>query len=375
MPKSKSSGKGRHNLTPKTRKAMHGIDALDLETPTQPRRAPKYPKKALSYSKKRAASSSEDSDSSSLSELESEDADEEDADEENDDEDDEEEDEEEPSYYSTFLKRKQHAAKSKKGLKTPQTPQSKASRRRRGSDDSEASALPDSTSSDDDVYEAVEDISDSDGEEPDVEQLEEENILAEEVGSQVALSSVADLSEFDDGQLFQQAGIDDYEDVVSAYRHRARSETPARRSVHWADAVDNGNSSDVGPQFIDDDDDEYSDIDPDPRLFEETGTTADFVSQENLDPDLLRMIEEDDHDFSEHYTPYRGQGIILENDTTDGSVSSSGYDSMLNEAFTRLQLLTRLLQPMKVKLQMTIFLPQSRIPNRSCILSHALLPP
>lgn len=379
MAKNKSKTKqGRPVLTPKTQTAMHRLDSLELNSPTQGngRRVPKPPKKALTYSnKKRAISSSDESDSSSLSELDSDVADEDEEEDEESEEDDDDEDDQPLMYRGKTVKGK--TASRKTASKTPHTPQKQVSRvpRRRNSSGNDSSDA-DSESSDDDAYEGVEDISDSDGEEPDVEKLEEENILAEEIGSQVALSSVADFSEhdFDDGQLFQEGSINDYDDVISAYRHRSRSETPARRSVHWADTaetVDDGLSSELSPQFIDDDD-EYSDIDPDPRLFEETGTTSDFVSQDNLDPDLRRMIE-DDGDFSEHYTPYRGQGIIVEHDTTDNSFSSSGYDSMFNVLTSALSSTnTNQPQPMKVKLLMMIYRQLSRILSRSFIMSHAL---
>ncbi|KLJ08201.1 hypothetical protein EMPG_16363 [Blastomyces silverae] len=188
----------------------------------------------------------------------------------------------------------------------------------------------------DDGYEAVNDVSDADDEEQEIELMEEELILDSEyerdletvtsafpIGIPDEWLGLDDLenrplystgSFFEDDQLFLQSGnIDAVED------HALTSTTvdvPARR-VHFAESDD---SSD-------------SDKTTDDELM------SDFLQQDALDPDLRRMIENDSEPLRRPLSSellvsqdfYDLPGNIYHVETESSVASSSGYESDCGE--------------------------------------------
>lgn len=208
------------------------------------------------------------------------------------------------------------------------------SKRRRVSDDEDSdshfiSDPSDSDDSSDDVYAAVDYITDD--EEGDVEKLEELMIMESENKHRVLPSS--EISEtqwvgsemFGDSMLLPAASFFDEEQLYSAMETFGETdmaseavETPVARRVHFEERSDSTSDSDSHS------DDEIP---------------SDFLQQDALDPQLRRMIENDNNDY---YRSHRqkseemygdvdyGHGNIyhVESDgTSEGSLS--GYESML----------------------------------------------
>ncbi|EEQ84095.1 hypothetical protein RJZ56_000580 [Blastomyces dermatitidis] len=188
----------------------------------------------------------------------------------------------------------------------------------------------------DDGYEAVNDVSDADDEEQEIELMEEELILDSEYERDLETVTSAlpsgipdewlgldDLenrplystgSFFEDDQLFLQSGnieaVDDH--VLTS----ATVDVAARR-VHFAESDDSSDSDKTT-------DDEL---------------TSDFLQQDALDPDLRRMIENDSEplrrplssEFLVSQDFYDLPGNIYHVETESSVASSSGYESDCGE--------------------------------------------
>lgn len=211
------------------------------------------------------------------------------------------------------------------------------SKRRRVSDDEDSdshfiSDPSDSEESSDDVYAAVDYITDGDDEEGDVEKLEELMIMESENKHRVLPSSEISESQwvgtemFGDSMLLPAASFFDEEQLYSAMEAFGETdvaseavETPVARRVHFEERSDSSSDSDSHS------DDEIP---------------GDFLQQDALDPQLRRMIENDNN--NDYYRSHRqkseemygdadyGHGNIyhVESEgTSEGSLS--GYESML----------------------------------------------
>ncbi|EPS30128.1 hypothetical protein PDE_05078 [Penicillium oxalicum 114-2] len=211
-------------------------------------------------------------------------------------------------------------------------PSTAKGKRRRLSDDEASdnhfiSDPSDSEDSSDDVYAAVDDISDD--EEGDVEKMEELMIMESENKHRVLPSSEISESQwlgsemFGDSMLLPAASFFDEEQLYSAMDAFGETdmaseaqETPVARRVHFEERSDSSSDSDSHS------DDEIP---------------SDFLQQDALDPQLRRMIESDHND---HYRSHRqrseemygdadyGHGNIyhVESDgTSEGSLS--GYET------------------------------------------------
>lgn len=297
--------------------------------------------------RKRRASSSSVSSVSSVSSLEdlSDEADE--------SEDDADDEEDRPLVKAPSYNRRQN-----KGRKMGRQPPMK--KKRRASDDEDwdggfSSNGSDSEDSSDDVYAAVDYITDADDEEQDVEKLEEMMILESENHHRVLPSSEVNdqwtgSNAFGDSMFLPAASFFDEEHIYSAMDAFGETdmtseavETPVARRVHFEERSDSSSDSESHT------DDEIS---------------GDFLQQDSLDPQLRRMIENDNHD--RHRSHRRqseeifadidyGHGNIyhVESDgTSEGSLS--GYESMLDSwtcCFT--SLLTQF--------QLTMVIPRMKI--------------
>ncbi|KAJ5211945.1 uncharacterized protein N7498_003591 [Penicillium cinerascens] len=270
--------------------------------------------------RKRRASSSSVSSVSSVSSLEdlSDDADE--------SEDDADDEEDRPLAKAPSYNRRQN-----KGRKMGRQPPMK--KKRRASDDEDwdggfSSNGSGSEDSSDDVYAAVDYITDADDEEQDVEKLEEMMILESENHHRVLPSSEVNdqwngPNGFGDSMFLPAASFFDEEHLYSAMDAFGETdmaseavETPVARRVHFEERSDSSSDSESHT------DDEIS---------------GDFLQQDSLDPQLRRMIENDNHD---HHRSHRrqseeifadidyGHGNIyhVESDgTSEGSLS--GYET------------------------------------------------
>lgn len=151
----------------------------------------------------------------------------------------------------------------------------------------------------DDGYGAVDDITDADDEELEVEKLEERLILESEderqkVGTIPTISDDADIDDlvslgpFEDRILFSTASFLDEEHLYSALEGFGDTdmpteavETPVQRRVHFEDS-------------------DPSDSDQTPTGSTDDELPADFLQQDSLDPTLRRMIENDYGTWSNH---------------------------------------------------------------------------
>jgi hypothetical protein len=201
---------------------------------------------------------------------------------------------------------------------------------------------------DDDDYNAVDLISDSDGDDPDLEQLEEKMIIEseEEYGDELttkitpktirrasASSSqdwegcsvddglmLADLPFFDESIRHGHFPLAEF-DLDPCYAtacagSESLSQSPRVRRVRFADDV-SGSSSSTGSS---------SDVDND--------IYPDLMQQDRLDPSFLQLIENDGPDDNQSTTDGEGPSYVLghhemENGLDDdgSSGSSSGYES------------------------------------------------
>ena len=295
----------------------------------------------LSGDRKRSASSSVSSVSSvsSIDDLSDapEDSEEDDAD-----------DEEDPPVISAPGKDKGHkAVPSKTVSKTTPHPAKKSKKNgkkkkaMRISDDDGYDDDNESEDSSDDVYAAVDYISDGDGEEQEMEKLEEMMILESEneqrIDHLLASTDVGDAGNwagptniFDDHMLLSGASFFDEEQLYSAMETFGETdlaseavETPVQmpRHVHFEPQSDSSSDSDSHT---------------------EDEIPGDFLQQDSLDPHLRRMIENDNDNSHLHHSRRRtsddmfgesdyGHSNIyhVESDAVSEKSESSGYESMM----------------------------------------------
>lgn len=275
-----------------------------------------------SAERKRRAPSSSVSSVSSVSSLEDL------SDEADDSEDDADDEEDRPLAHAPSYGRRQNTAR-----KAGRQPLKSKKRRvpRDDFSDDHFSDASDSDESSDDVYAAVDYITDADDEEGDVEKLEELMIMESERDHRILPSSEATHDQwtgpdmFGDSMFLPAASFFDEEQLYSVMETFGETdvpseavETPVPRRVHFEERSDSSSDSDSHT------DDEIP---------------GDFLQQDALDPQLRRMIENDNE---QHHRGHRrqseemfgdadyGHGNIyhIESDgTSDGSLS--GYESML----------------------------------------------
>lgn len=215
----------------------------------------------------------------------------------------------------------------------------------------------DSDGSLDDIYAAVDDITDDDNEDQDVEKLEELMIVESEdenrVGGMMSASGVGNANQwastgvFDDHMLLTGASFFDEEQLYGAMdtfgepgelASEAAPETPVPRHVHFENEADSSSDSDSHT---------------------EDEIPSDFLHQDSLDPQLRRMIENDneatgrrrrqsDETFGD--ADY-GRGNIYHAESDAVSEGSSGYESMLESCTLHRTLLLTHSKPMTARLQ------------------------
>ncbi|KAJ5684052.1 uncharacterized protein N7477_000397 [Penicillium maclennaniae] len=251
-----------------------------------------------SVERKRRASSSSVSSVSSVSSLE------ELSDEADGSDDDADDEEDRPLAKALSYNRRQ-----KTGRKTGR--QSTVNKKQRISDDEDwdggfSSNNSDSEESSDDVYAAVDYITDAEDEEQDVEKMEEMMILESENHQRVLPSYEANeqwnsTTGFGDSMFLPAASFFDEEHLYSAMDTFGETdlasetvETPVARRVHFEERSDSSSDSESHT------DDEIS---------------GDFLQQDSLDPQLRRMIENDNHD---HHRSHRRQSEEIFADTDYG---------------------------------------------------------
>jgi hypothetical protein len=248
----------------------------------------------------------------------------------------------------------------KAGMKSTKRTKTKAV----SDDDSEheLSDGPDLDDSSDDVYAAVDYISDGDDEERDVEMLEELMILESEDEHDLASAANTGASDvhdwagpsvFNDDMMFSGALFDEQQlysameafgetDVAS----ETAVETPVPRRVHFEEDSDSSSDSDS---------------------YTEDEIPSDFLQQDSLDPQLRRMIENDSNEVGGRSSRRQSDEIYADSDyghsniyhvESDGAFSegsSSGYESMRStNRFVPFALLTHF-KPTMARLQMKTF--------------------
>ncbi|KAL3482307.1 hypothetical protein BJX99DRAFT_216770 [Aspergillus californicus] len=250
----------------------------------------------LSNDRKRRASSSTVSSLSSVTSMEAL------SDEANDSEDADDEDDQPILLTPSYVNRHRKAGiKSTKRTKTTAV-----------SDDSdqEVSDAPDQDDSSDDVYAAVDYISDGDDEDQDVEILEELMILESEdehdLGGTMK-SSAGDTHDwassnvFSDDLFFSSAPFFDEHQLYSAMEAFGETdvasetavETPVPRRVHFEEDSDSSSGSDS---------------------YTEDEVPGDFLQQDSLDPQLRRMIESDNNELVRHSSRRQSDEIYGDSD-------------------------------------------------------------
>jgi hypothetical protein len=246
--------------------------------------------------------------------------------------------------------------------------------------DQDISDGPDLDDSSDDVYAAVDYISDGDDEDQDVEILEELLIVESEDEHDFGNALNAGVSDthdwagptvFNDDMLLSAAPFFDEHQLYSAMEAFGETdvasetavETPVARRVHFEEDSDSSSDSDS---------------------YTEDEIPSDFLHQDSLDPQLRRMIESDNEavrkssrrQSDEIYgdSDYGHSNIYhVESDAEASEGSSSGYESMHNTIPPHRTLsVFRLLinsQPMMARPQMKTFhLPQrSPTPDLSSV--------
>jgi hypothetical protein len=238
-----------------------------------------------------------------------------------------------------------------------------------GYDGQRSSDESDSYESSDDVYAAVDDISDGDDEDQDVEILEELLIVESEDEHEVddvfKTSNVSELelagtNTFEDHLLLSAASFFDEEQLYSAmetfgetdFASEAAAETPMPRRVHFEEDSDTSSDSDSHT---------------------EDEIPSDFLQQDSLDPQLRRMIENDNENYSGRRrqsdelfaeSDYGHSNIYhVESDAVSEGSESSGYESMQRTWTCTLILLLTNLKPTMARPQMKT----SRRPQQSPI--------
>ena len=185
--------------------------------------------------------------------------------------------------------------------------------------------------SDDDDYNGVDLINDSEEEEPQVEQFEEQNIIESEEENCASPGSLAGVDEWNgiefDGSLFpadvpffDDQMIHDSADFMATdieFTLRARQDSspspPPTRRVRFVEDVRRGST------------DSSSTTDDDgPTMFQDL-----FMSQDALDPSFRRMIEDDNDGYSLEDVIGATPSVFGEDEdgSSNGSGSSSGYES------------------------------------------------
>ncbi|KAF4154991.1 hypothetical protein CNMCM6936_005542 [Aspergillus lentulus] len=202
-----------------------------------------------------------------------------------------------------------------------------------GYDGQRSSDESDSYESSDDVYAAVDDISDGDDEDQDVEILEELLIVESEdehdVDDVFKTSTVSELdlagtNTFEDHMLLSAASFFDEDQLYSAmetfgetdFASEAAAETPMPRRVHFEEDSDSSSDSDSHT---------------------EDEIPSDFLQQDSLDPQLRRMIENDNENYSSRRrqsdelfaeSDYGHSNIYhVESDAVSEGSESSGYET------------------------------------------------
>ncbi|KAJ5574112.1 uncharacterized protein N7459_008539 [Penicillium hispanicum] len=297
-------------------KIMRHLD-ISPKAASQPKKSNARSGTNASERKRRASSVSSVSSVSSLEDL---------SDEAEDSEDDDADDEEDRplAHAPSYGRRRDNARKTGRQIAK--------NKRRRVSDDEDfgrfSSDANDSDESSDDVYAAVDYITDADDEEQDVEKLEEMMIMESERGHRVLPTSEAPDSQwhgaeiFGDSMLLPAASFFDEEQLYTAMDTFGETdlaseavETPVARRVHFEERPDSSSESESHT------DDEIP---------------GDFLQQDSLDPQLRRMIESD----NDHHRSHRRQSeeIFGDADYGHGSIyhvesegtsegSLSGYET------------------------------------------------
>jgi hypothetical protein len=200
------------------------------------------------------------------------------------------------------------------------------------SDSSDANDANDSDDSSDDVYAGVDYITDAEDEDQDVEKMEEMMIVeSEKTHRPLPSAGFADdddqwaINSFDDHMFLPAASFFDEEHLYSAMDTFGEpqvtseaAETPVARRVHFEERSDSSSDSDS-----------HSDDD----------IPGDFLQQDSLDPQLRRMIENDNENYQRN-TRRQSEEMFGDADYGHGSIyhvesdgssegSLSGYESMI----------------------------------------------
>ncbi|KAJ9210013.1 hypothetical protein DTO166G4_8368 [Paecilomyces variotii] len=185
----------------------------------------------------------------------------------------------------------------------------------------------DSDSSDDD-YAAVDEIMDADDEDQELEKLEEQLIVESEdehnfdgiltISDNTVPDEWAGLGSLDNHMLFSTTSLLDEEQLYAALETFGETdmasetvETPVQRRVHFQEDSDSSSDSEASDDEI----------------------PGDFLQQDSLDPDLRRMIENDNFDnhgqrSDDIFGEYEfGQGNIYHAESDAISEESSGYET------------------------------------------------
>ena len=185
--------------------------------------------------------------------------------------------------------------------------------------------------SDDDDYNGVDLISDSEEEEPQVEQIEEQQIIDSEEENCPSPGSLAGVDEwnsiefdgslfptdvpfFDDQMIHASAALMATDiDFTLMARHGSSPSPPPARRVRFVDDVRRGSTDSSSTATGDG-----------PEMFQDP-----FMSQDALDPSFRSMIENDNDGFPlEDVIGGRRSGFGKDEDSSSsGSGSSSGYES------------------------------------------------
>ncbi|KAJ5480408.1 hypothetical protein N7530_005917 [Penicillium desertorum] len=198
------------------------------------------------------------------------------------------------------------------------------------SDSSDGNDANDSDDSSDDVYAGVDYITDAEDEDQDVEKMEEMMIVeSEKTHRPLPSAGFADdddqwaINSFDDHMFLPAASFFDEEHLYSAmdtfgepHVTSEAAETPVARRVHFEERSDSSSDSDS-----------HSDDD----------IPGDFLQQDSLDPQLRRMIENDNENYQRN-TRRQSEEMFGDADYGHGSIyhvesdgssegSLSGYES------------------------------------------------
>jgi hypothetical protein len=230
-------------------------------------------------------------------------------------------------------------------------------------DDHISSDGGDSDDSSDDIYAAVDYITDGDDEDRDVEKLEEIMIMESENEHRVLPTSEGvdwvNSGTFEDHMILPTASFFDEEHLYSAMDAFGETdfaseavETPMPRRVHFEERSESSSDSDSHT------DDEIP---------------SDFLQQDSLDPQLRRMIESDNEMHRSHRRQSEelygdadyGHGNIyhVESDGGSSKGSLSGYESMQADLFDIPVFMLIHIQPTMATLPMKTFRPRRPLPT------------